>query len=454
MSAYLHLLKKTAAFNRAASATSLPLMATVRQRPRGFTLIELMISLTLGLLVLAAISTIFVNTGKTNREQTALARMQENGRFALSRISADLRMAGAQYCSSFSTETGSLSQGHSLRPLRIFTGVALPNGVPSRAESVPIPALGAPGLLSPRFFIQGHECTAGACVPLLNVLGAALPEPPAIGTAANLRANGADVLTVRYLAGNGVPLTVGRAAGATPLVIATAATAAPLNFVAGNLAMVTDCVSAEVFSANAAGTTITPVGNAGSDNLRAYNLGMDPRVFNFTQDLWTVSYFLRMRADADGGASISTLVRQQNGLAQDVSDGVERLEFLYGVRVVLPGAIPTAPPIISQHFLTAAQVQAGTSAAGAALPCLPQPKGVGGLEVGCLWRQVELIDVSLLLNTVTNVATRQTEPFNFSAEVPPLVAAEPAAVLPSGLPRGRMYRKEFRTRVNVRSFTY
>jgi type IV pilus assembly protein PilW len=415
---------------------------------RGFTLIELMIAVTLGLLVLAAISTILVNTGKTNREQTAVARMQENGRFALGRISADVRMAGAQYCSSFGTEIGSLTQGHRLRALRVITGAALPFGMPSRPSYFPVPAAGEAGLLSPRYFVQGHECSAGACAPLLNVLGAAVPNPPGAGTAVNQRVNRADVLTVRYLAGNGVPLAAAHPAGTSALNIAPAvATAPPLNFVAGDLAMVTDCVNAEVFSANAGGTSIVPAGNSGgNDSLRGYSLQLDPRVFNFTKDMWTVTYFLRMRTNADGGPSISALARQQNGVAQFISDGVERMEILYGVRVVIP------PTTVNVHFLTAAQVQAGTSATGVALPCLPQPKGVGALEVGCLWRQVESIDVSLLLNTVTNVASVETEPFSYSPTG--LVNSVPPATLPSGLPRGRMYRKEFRTRVNVRSFTY
>lgn len=419
-------------------------------RAKGFTIIELMISMTLGLLVLAAISTILVNTGKTNREQVALSRMMENGRFALSRISADLRMAGAQYCSSFGSDTGSQTQGHKLRPVRVLTDATLPWGTPSRPSYVPVAPAGEAGLLSPRFFIQGHECTTIAnCSPVLNVLGGALPVPPTTGTAVNRRAAGADVLTVRYLAGNGAPLTVTHDAGTTPLLVGTSATAAPLNFAPGDLALVTDCVNAEVFSASAAGTTITPVGNSGAnESLRGYALSMDPRVFNFTKDLWTVTYFLRMRANADGGARISTLARQQNGTVQSISDGVERMEFLYGVRSV------DALGAVTNHFLTAAQVQAGTSASGAALTCLPQPKGVGALEVGCLWRQVESIDVSLLLNTVTDVATNPAEAFSYSAATPPIVEAAPPATLPSGLPRGRMYRKEFRTRVNVRSFTY
>ncbi len=414
---------------------------------RGFTLIELMISLTLGLLVLAAISTILVGTGKANREQMALARMQENGRFALSRISADLRMAGAQYCSSFSSEVGSVTQGHKLRPLRILTNSTLPFGMPS---GDPLPAPGQAGMLSPRFFIQGHECTTLAtCSPALNVLGGAIPAPPTVGTAVDRRARAADVLTIRYVAGNGASLTTAYPNPASSLSVASTVTGPPLNFAVGDLAMVTDCVNAEVFTANASGTSITPAGNPGTNNtLKSYNLPLDPRVFNFTKDLWTITYFLRMRENADGGNNISTLVRQQNGLAQSISDGVERMEFLYEVRAVDGVGVPT------RHFLTAAQVQAGTSASGAPLSCLPQPKGVGAPEPGCLWRQVESIDVSLLLNTVTDVASNPAQPFSFSAAVPPIVEAVPPNTLPSGLPRGKMYRKEFRTRVNVRSFTY
>ncbi len=414
---------------------------------RGFTLIELMISLTLGLLVLAAISTILVNTGKANREQMALARMQENGRFALSRISADLRMAGAQYCSSFSTEVGSVTQGHKLRPLRVLAGGTLPWGTPN---GNPAPAAGQAGMLSPRFFIQGHECTTLAtCSPVLNVLGGAIPVPPNAGTAVDQRARAADVLTVRYIAGNGAALTSAYPNPGLALTADSVVTGPPLNFEAGDLAMVTDCVNSEVFAANVSGMTITPAGNPGTNNtLKSYNLPLDPRVFNFTKDLWTVSYFLQMRANADGGSNISTLVRQQNGTPQSISDGVERMEFLYEVRAV------DALGVATRHFLTAAQVQAGQSASGAALTCLPQPKGVAAQELGCLWRQVESIDVSLLLNTVTDVASNPAVPFSYSAAIPPLVEAAPPATLPSGLARGRMYRKEFRTRVNVRNFTY
>ncbi len=408
---------------------------------RGFTLIELLISMTLGLLVLVAVSTIVVNTGRANREQSALARMQENGRYALSRLAADLRQAGSQYCASISNAQSNPQGGFPLRPLFVKTDVTLPWGLPSRATiAAPIPAVGDAWALSPRYFIQGHECSTAACAPLLNVLGGALPLPPGTGIAANQRALGADVLTVRYLSGPGADLASNHGFGATPLSLSLPVAPA---ITGGDLAMVADCRNAEVFSAVSGGTVVTPAGNGGgNNNLGLYESDMDARVFNFTQSFLTVTYFLRMRADPDGGASISTLVRQQNGQQMAISDGVERMEFLYGVRSNLADGTPQT------RFMTADQVQNGLPA-----NCLTRPVKVLANEVGCLWRQVESIDVALLMNTVVPSAPDETQRFSFSAGAIPLVDSVPPALLPSGLPRGRMFRREFRTRVNVRAFT-
>lgn len=68
--------------------TKLPL------RQRGMSLVELMISITIGLIVTLAISTLFVNTNRGNKENSDVVLMQENARFAMEAIAADLRHAG------------------------------------------------------------------------------------------------------------------------------------------------------------------------------------------------------------------------------------------------------------------------------------------------------------------------------------------------------------------------
>jgi type IV pilus assembly protein PilW len=61
---------------------------------RGFSLIELLISSTLGLILFAAIISIYLTTKQTYNIQDSLARMQENARLALRLITHDARMAG------------------------------------------------------------------------------------------------------------------------------------------------------------------------------------------------------------------------------------------------------------------------------------------------------------------------------------------------------------------------
>ena len=60
----------------------------------GFTLLELMIALSLGLLVAAAIGSIYIGSNQTYRVQEDSARIQETGRYALEVIGRSLRQAG------------------------------------------------------------------------------------------------------------------------------------------------------------------------------------------------------------------------------------------------------------------------------------------------------------------------------------------------------------------------
>lgn len=71
----------------------------VQRASRGFSLVELMVAMTIGLIIMAAVSTIFVDTKKNYVVQDALARLQENGRFAMDAIVRDVRMAGYYGCS-------------------------------------------------------------------------------------------------------------------------------------------------------------------------------------------------------------------------------------------------------------------------------------------------------------------------------------------------------------------
>ena len=64
----------------------------------GLTLIEVMISITISLILLAGVMQIFTSSRQTYRVQDSMARLQENGRFALSFLSRDVRLGDYWGC--------------------------------------------------------------------------------------------------------------------------------------------------------------------------------------------------------------------------------------------------------------------------------------------------------------------------------------------------------------------
>ncbi|WP_413436834.1 PilW family protein [Sulfuriferula sp. GW1] len=70
---------------------------------RGFTLIEMMISLTLGMILIVGVGYAYVGSRQTYRLQDNLARMQEGARYAFETMAFDIRMAGLTGCKASTT---------------------------------------------------------------------------------------------------------------------------------------------------------------------------------------------------------------------------------------------------------------------------------------------------------------------------------------------------------------
>lgn len=66
---------------------------TVRSRQRGLSLIELMVALGIGAFLIAGVVQVFISNKGSERLETSLARLQENGRFALDLMTDDLYRA-------------------------------------------------------------------------------------------------------------------------------------------------------------------------------------------------------------------------------------------------------------------------------------------------------------------------------------------------------------------------
>lgn len=433
-------------------------------RPAGFSLLEIMVALALGLLLSAGILSLFGTTSSTNKLQNGLARLQESGRFAVTRMESDLRMSGGQFCSNFS---GSSKAGTSIPVVALrapavfsanlgfgggFNSIDAASGLPSSA-----PATNS-YVLSPRFFIQGYACeSASDCTVDMPAF------LPAQGLTDGARLPASDVLTIRYQRGSGwpVPGTNNCGTGGTlsfapqPGDDAYDEDIPALSFVAGENALVSDCQNTSIVPvAAAAGTTLT-LGTvlAGVAEPACSNTGMrDMRVFNFSKDFVSVTYSVELREDENPDARpnsgqprrlVPALIRRENGgNAQELVRGVDELKFRYGVQDANGNT----------RYLTAAEMDAG------AIPCPPAPGGVATApgtanEPGCLWRAVRAIEAHLLVNTGDEVMTLDDSSLAYTFMNDEFEPTQ-TTPLPSGLLAGKTLRREFIAFASNRNYNF
>lgn len=66
----------------------------------GYSIVELMVAITIGLIILVAVAQLFTTSRSTYTVQEGLARVQEGGRFGMEFLATDIRMAGYMGCNS------------------------------------------------------------------------------------------------------------------------------------------------------------------------------------------------------------------------------------------------------------------------------------------------------------------------------------------------------------------
>src|SRR5438034_2742696 len=69
-------------------------LTVLRSAHRGFSLVEMMIAMTIGLMIAAGLVTIFANTSNTQQEMRRTSQQIENGRYAMDVLSQDIQVTG------------------------------------------------------------------------------------------------------------------------------------------------------------------------------------------------------------------------------------------------------------------------------------------------------------------------------------------------------------------------
>lgn len=450
-------------------------MYASRRPQSGLTLIELMVAMVLGLVVAAGIITIFMSTSSSNRAQTQLARLQEEGRFAVTRLKQDLSMANGQYCTNSGgvAKPAAASQVYldGLRSPKVYTSkligamadVTTKWGATSGTNTYPA-APGADYTFPSFLSMRGYECTTTACTPAdPNTLVTGIP---AMGTNIDDRVKGTDVITVRYVnsargwaIGNGgtsiaTAASTGSAISSITIAPASSVGEPPAtDFADGDLAMLADCSNAQIFAVTKSGAVLTPDSTNNWDAPAPQQPLSAPKLFDFNRDFQTVTYYVKV-VDNGNGQKTGALVRRVNGgpfksdgttpnpggSADELVRGVERLDFRYGVQDA-DGKI---------RYLTADDVD---KASGITCP----PAELNALTTaGCLWRAVSSIELNLVVDGQVPLYTLTANELAYTYGVDnKTTPAVPSAHTLKPSDQGfvdQMIRREFTAVVSVRNF--
>ncbi len=431
----------------------------------GFTLIELLVAMLITSILLLGVISLFSNSSALNRAQAGLAVLQENGRYAISRIKSDVENAGRKHCASIALPRETITdwkQGANMTIWQVATNVLFSNGLPNVGD-IKIDLASDPdqladtysfaGLtsypLDTSYFIRGHECTGGTCLPDFVDVGSdgsiTLPSP---GSGNGQRGLNSDVLTVRYLQG-GVEVTGNDGLGGFTL-------EDPVSTTYTGNTLVADCDNSYVAPATWSGVNVDLQLPTGA-TIPTYDGLADTKAYRLTQDVNTVTYFIQIDDDPNNSTrKISSLYRSENGVVQQLVEGVERFDLFYLVQLQTGHVVKMTADEVNQ--VTGGGDLDNDGALDSLVGCVTPPKvdflpsGAGlANDRGCLWRSVYAVEVHLLLNTVNNSASEEAEPFIYSPDGN--TPQTPGTVLPNGLNREKMYRREFTAIIPIRSYT-
>jgi len=140
---------------------------------RGYTIVELMVSITVGLIILAALVTLFAGNSRQRGELERANQQTENGRYALQMISDDLRDAG--YLASFNPGTVAAPNPQLVVPAILPNACA--TDLPTLTSAMSMPVQG---------YYEGNNapaCVTADLAPNTDILVVRRASTCAVGTA-------------------------------------------------------------------------------------------------------------------------------------------------------------------------------------------------------------------------------------------------------------------------------
>jgi len=295
-----------------------PLNKNAKKR-HGFSLVELLIATTLGVVLIGGVITVFAGTKRSSAINSNLTELQENARFALESIMREARMAGFQGCVDINSKSASI-----------------------KADSAPTTNLNATAIQS----------------SLVNTPTQWTPAPPlnfTIPTGVGAPVPGTHTLSVQF--GSPQTFTINPMQRVDDPIVLTETTD---NFVEGDLALISNCQVADIVTVTAvSGATLAHDGseNGGDDRLSApYGQAGErnrARVMRFEANIFYIGDTTRRNSDGDPVYALYRQTLPYNRPPIEMVEGVDNMRIRLGYRdrdalvsdnmtFVSPDAIPPA----------------------------------------------------------------------------------------------------------------
>lgn len=284
-----------------------------RRQAAGLSLIELMIALLIGVILLLGVVQIFAASRTAYQLSEGLARTQENGRFAMDYLQRDIRMAG---------HFGCINDQARLQTV---------GGLNTHLSTTDNP-------LNFNVSIRGYEATSSAPTNTLNL--SALPagwSPALPGFLSGLNPApraGSDIIVLRYLTSDGVPVT-NIVAGQVTVdsskwnVLTRDGVASPTLF------GVADCTYADVFQGTSVSSSTGVItASASGLNLTAPDFAgrytASPAGQSMVYRAESVAYYIA--TGTGGGPSLyrARFNSTTTATTEELVEGIENLQFIYG----------------------------------------------------------------------------------------------------------------------------
>jgi type IV pilus assembly protein PilW len=310
---------------------------TSQRTQRGFTLVELMVALLLGVVLTSGVISVFITSKSSYSLNNAVGQVQEGGRYALTTMEPLVSMAGFSGCTSPTSPAG---------------------GAGAKFESI------LPGSADPAYDfsypVYGFEFTGTG--PGDKVVDTGTPVvdttatdwSPSISAAMQTAIDGyspvknSDMFMVHEELGNPAILISPYDSGGTTLTYYASTTTPPVAL--NDIAIVSSCIDIDVFQASSSNMT------AGANG----TMGHGTFINSYTSSGGNVgkaqTYLFFVGKGVDGGYSLYEVSLAsgtgQLGTPEEIVPGVENMQVLYGVNA--NSSLTNAP----SNYQTADTVQA------------------------------------------------------------------------------------------------